>query len=67
MDTSDVPEPGAGRPATETQPPLTGADAGFLAVGRYTDRSRAGPARLGRIAHAVLHHCPAPVAVVPHD
>ncbi|MEU4849120.1 universal stress protein [Streptomyces gilvosporeus] len=44
-----------------------GGDAGLLVVGRYTDRSRAGPARLGHVTHAVLHHCPAPVAVVPHD
>ncbi|MFI0789900.1 universal stress protein [Streptomyces lydicus] len=44
-----------------------GADAGLVVLGRHTSRSWAGTTRIGHIAHAVLHHCSAPVAVVPHD
>ncbi|MFF4948766.1 universal stress protein [Streptomyces chattanoogensis] len=44
-----------------------GADAGLVVIGKRTDRLSAGPTRIGHIAHAVMHHCPAPVAVVPHD
>ncbi|UQA97054.1 universal stress protein [Streptomyces halobius] len=44
-----------------------GADAGLVIIGRRSRRSWAGPPRTGHIAHAVLHHCPAPVAVIPHD
>ncbi|GAA3771375.1 universal stress protein [Streptomyces coacervatus] len=40
-----------------------GAD--LLVVGRRTD-PRAAEGRLGPVAHAVLHHCRCPVAVVPH-
>ncbi|GAA3398589.1 universal stress protein [Streptomyces roseoviridis] len=41
-------------------------DAALLVVGRRTRRSALG-AHLGSVAHAVLHHVRAPVAVVPHD
>ncbi|MFE1176118.1 universal stress protein [Streptomyces sp. NPDC058773] len=44
-----------------------GSDAGLVVIGRRANRLSAGPARIGHIAHAVMHHCPAPVAVVPHD
>ncbi|MFE7612302.1 universal stress protein [Streptomyces celluloflavus] len=37
-----------------------GSDAGLVVIGRRTHR-------IGHVAHAVLYHCPAPVAVVPHD
>ncbi|MER7515545.1 universal stress protein [Streptomyces sp. NPDC126499] len=40
--------------------------AALLVVGRRTRRSALG-AHLGSVAHAVLHHVRAPVAVVPHD
>ncbi|MFH8369695.1 universal stress protein [Streptomyces sp. NPDC018031] len=41
-----------------------GADAGLVVVGR---RARdGGLRRIGAVAHAVLHHAAAPVAVVPH-
>ncbi|MEU9044773.1 MULTISPECIES: universal stress protein [unclassified Kitasatospora] len=42
------------------------ADAALVVVGR---RRRPLPlgARLGPVAHAVVHHAHAPVAVVPHD
>ncbi|MFI2184429.1 universal stress protein [Streptomyces sioyaensis] len=43
------------------------ADADLVVIGRRTRSSRATPLRIGHIAHAVLHHCPAPVAVVPHN
>ncbi len=43
------------------------ADAGLLVIGRRTRRSPAAPFRIGHITHAVMHHCPCPVAVVPHD
>ncbi|MCX4637775.1 universal stress protein [Streptomyces platensis] len=43
------------------------ADAGLVVIGRRTPYSKAAPFRIGHIAHALLHHCPAPVAVVPHD
>ncbi|WP_129843674.1 universal stress protein [Streptomyces sp. RFCAC02] len=36
--------------------------AALVVVGRRSTR----PARLGAVAHALLHHAPAPVAVVPH-
>lgn len=41
------------------------AAAALVVVGRRRRRVELGP-RLGRIAHAVLHHAKAPVAVVPH-
>ncbi|MGY4969821.1 universal stress protein [Streptomyces nigrescens] len=43
-----------------------GTDAGLVVIGRRADLGWAGPSRIGHIAHAVLHRCPAPVAVVPH-
>ncbi|MER5635558.1 universal stress protein [Kitasatospora sp. NPDC002227] len=43
-----------------------GADAALLVVGRRRRPHHLGM-RLGPVAHAVLHHAPAPVAVVPHD
>ncbi|MGW2022924.1 universal stress protein [Streptomyces decoyicus] len=43
------------------------ADAGLVVIGRRAPSLKASPFRIGHIAHAVLHHCPAPVAVVPHD
>ncbi|MFE5481012.1 universal stress protein [Streptomyces sp. NPDC056527] len=42
------------------------ADADLVVVGRRTPRSPLG-AHIGHVAHAVLHHSPAPVALVPHD
>ncbi|WP_327673896.1 universal stress protein [Kitasatospora sp. NBC_00458] len=42
------------------------AGAGLVVVGRRRRPHDFGP-RLGRVAHAVLHHAHAPVAVVPHD
>ncbi|MER5599956.1 universal stress protein [Streptomyces sp. NPDC002265] len=41
-------------------------EACLLVVGRRVRRSPLG-ARIGSVAHAVLHHSTAPVAVVPHD
>ncbi|WP_326732274.1 universal stress protein [Streptomyces phaeochromogenes] len=41
-------------------------EASLVVVGRRIRRSPIG-ARIGPIAHAVLHHATAPVAVVPHD
>ncbi|MFD8671851.1 universal stress protein [Streptomyces seoulensis] len=40
-------------------------DACLVVVGRRARKARLG-AHLGHVAHAVLHHSPAPVAVVPH-
>ncbi|MFD8009013.1 universal stress protein [Streptomyces sp. NPDC058955] len=40
-------------------------DAALVVVGRRTRHSALG-ARIGSVAHAVLHHSPVPVAVVPH-
>ncbi|MER5355960.1 universal stress protein [Kitasatospora sp. NPDC002551] len=40
--------------------------AALVVVGRRRRPHDLGP-RLGRVAHAVLHHAQAPVAVVPHD
>ncbi|MFE5123198.1 universal stress protein [Streptomyces sp. NPDC056669] len=46
---------------------LTSADgAGLVVIGRYSHRPAVG-ARLGHVAHALLHHAACPVAVVPHD
>lgn len=42
------------------------ADAALVVVGRRRRPHRAGM-RIGPVAHAVLHHAKAPVAVVPHD
>jgi nucleotide-binding universal stress UspA family protein len=39
--------------------------AGLLVVGRRTHASAIGT-HIGPVAHAVLHHCTAPVTVVPH-
>ncbi|MEV7414524.1 universal stress protein [Streptomyces sp. NPDC089919] len=41
------------------------ATAGLVVVGRRARRAAVGP-RIGSVAHAVLHHAPCPVAVVPH-
>ncbi|MFF7443020.1 universal stress protein [Streptomyces sp. NPDC008122] len=41
-------------------------DSDLVIVGRRTRRSALG-AHIGSVAHAVLHHSRAPVAVVPHD
>ncbi|MFJ7190788.1 universal stress protein [Streptomyces bacillaris] len=40
--------------------------AGLLIVGRRSRRSPVGP-HLGHVAHAAIHHSPAPVAVVPFE
>ncbi|MFF0473972.1 universal stress protein [Streptomyces sp. NPDC004284] len=47
---------------------LVGAAGGasLVVVGRRTRRSVLG-AHIGSVAHAVLHHSPVPVALVPHD
>jgi nucleotide-binding universal stress UspA family protein len=42
------------------------AQAGLVVVGRRTHRPALGM-RIGPVAHAVLHHAAAPVAVIPHD
>ncbi len=42
-----------------------GARADLVVVGRRTRSHRLG-LRLGPVAHAVIHHSPAPVAVVAH-
>ncbi len=39
--------------------------ADLVVVGRRERRHRVGP-RLGPVTHAVVHHCAAPVVVVPH-
>ncbi|MFG3043460.1 universal stress protein [Streptomyces sp. NPDC048241] len=41
-------------------------DACLVVVGRRVRKARLG-AHLGHVAHAVLHHSPTPVAVVPHS
>lgn len=41
-------------------------EAGLVVVGRRVHRPALGM-RIGPVAHAVLHHAAAPVAVVPHD
>ncbi|MFF5761084.1 universal stress protein [Streptomyces tanashiensis] len=45
---------------------VTAREASLVVVGRRTRRSTLG-AHIGSVAHAVLHHSPAPVALVPHD
>ncbi|MFI1508239.1 universal stress protein [Streptomyces sp. NPDC020597] len=40
-------------------------DASLVVVGRRIRRSPFG-AHIGHVTHAVLHHCAAPVAVIPH-
>ncbi|WP_030982842.1 universal stress protein [Streptomyces sp. NRRL S-1813] len=54
-----------GQPAHHLLDAATDAD--LVIIGRRTPFLTAAPFRIGHIAHAVLHHCPAPVAVVPHD
>ncbi|WP_030542478.1 universal stress protein [Streptomyces albus] len=44
----------------------SGCDASLVVIGRRIRRSPVGT-HLGSVAHAVLHHCSVPVAVVPHD
>ncbi|MEU8794324.1 universal stress protein [Streptomyces sp. NPDC048643] len=41
-------------------------EASLVIVGRRIRRATLG-AHIGPVTHAVLHHCTAPVAVVPHD
>ena len=45
---------------------LSSSRAQLLVVGRRADRSAVG-VRIGSVAHAVMHHAPCPVAVVPHE
>ncbi|MFF5158174.1 universal stress protein [Streptomyces sp. NPDC000348] len=42
------------------------ADASLIVIGRRTRHTSLG-VRIGPVAHAVLHHATAPVAVVPHE
>ncbi|MFF9481859.1 universal stress protein [Streptomyces sp. NPDC014733] len=42
------------------------AHAALLVVGRRSRTPWPHMPHIGHVAHAVLHHCPAPVAVVPH-
>ncbi|MFD8546087.1 universal stress protein [Streptomyces sp. NPDC059649] len=44
----------------------SGGQAELVVIGRQTRSPKAPPPRIGHVAHALLHHCPAPVAVVPH-
>ncbi|WP_284580660.1 universal stress protein [Streptomyces sp. 2P-4] len=53
-----------GRPAQDLAEPAHGAR--LVVVGRKVRRARIGT-HIGPVTHAVLHHCPAPVAVVAHD
>ncbi|WP_418955598.1 universal stress protein [Streptomyces tritici] len=53
-----------GRPAQDLME--LSHDARLVVVGRKVRRSRIGT-HIGAVTHAVLHHCLAPVAVVPHD
>ncbi|MGW4700244.1 universal stress protein [Streptomyces sp. NPDC004285] len=57
----------AGVAVRSAGPELVGAagDASLVVVGRRTRRSARG-AHIGSVAHAVLHHSPVPVALVPH-
>lgn len=42
------------------------ADAGLVVVGRHVRRAPLVP-HIGHVAHAAMHHCGAPVAVVAHE
>ncbi|MFC8275264.1 universal stress protein [Streptomyces sp. NPDC057271] len=53
-----------GRPAQDLME--LSHDARLVVVGRKVRRARIGT-HIGAVTHAVLHHCLAPVAVVPHD
>ncbi|MCB5178262.1 universal stress protein [Streptomyces antimicrobicus] len=53
-----------GRPAQDLME--LSHDARLVVVGRKVRRARIGT-HVGAVTHAVLHHCLAPVAVVPHD
>ncbi|MEU2163715.1 universal stress protein [Streptomyces chengbuensis] len=53
-----------GRPAQDLME--LSHDARLVVVGRRVRRARIGT-HIGAVTHAVLHHCLAPVAVVPHD
>lgn len=63
-DVPAVPECRQGRPAQDLVE--ASHDARLVVVGRRNRRGRIG-AHIGAVTHGVLHHCPAPVAVVPHD
>jgi len=53
-----------GRPAQDLAE--ASRDCRLIVVGRRNRRTRIGT-HIGAVTHAVLHHSPAPVAVVPHD
>lgn len=59
-----VEESRSGKPASHLV--AASHEASLVVVGRRIRRSPIG-ARIGPVAHAVLHHATAPVAVVPHD
>lgn len=43
------------------------ASSSLVVIGRRTNRYWPREPRIGHVAHAVLHHSPAPVAVIPQD
>ncbi|MCX4768694.1 universal stress protein [Streptomyces sp. NBC_01285] len=43
------------------------ASSSLVVIGRRTNRYWPRKPRIGHVAHAVLHHSPAPVAVIPQD
>jgi nucleotide-binding universal stress UspA family protein len=53
-----------GRPAQDLVE--ASRDARLVVVGRRNRRARIG-SHIGAVTHGVLHHCVAPIAVVPHD
>lgn len=53
-----------GRPAQHLME--AASDSSLVVIGRRT-RHATGGTHLGPVAHAVIHHCDAPVAVVPHE
>ncbi|MFB0627282.1 universal stress protein [Streptomyces sp. AB3(2024)] len=54
------------RPACDPRLVQAAARADLVVVGRHLRRSPLG-VHLGSVAHAVLHHSAAPVAVIAHD
>ncbi|NEA56572.1 universal stress protein [Streptomyces sp. SID13666] len=53
-----------GRPAQHLME--AASDCSLVVIGRRTRHAAAGT-HIGPVAHAVIHHCDAPIAVIPHE
>lgn len=59
-----APESVIGRPAQHLME--AASDCSLVVIGRRTRHAELGM-HIGPVAHAVIHHCDGPIAVIPHE